>query len=390
MDQKLKDKLIQRKEEGTLRSLSSFSGMIDFQSNDYLGLAKEKFLTNDVGAGSTGSRLIAGTSEEAISCEEILADHFDCEAALVFNSGYDANLGLFSSVPQKGDTILYDEEIHASVRDGIRLSFAKAYSFKHNDVEDLKLKLDRFGGTVYVAIESLYSITGQLAPINEIVQICQDRGVWLIVDEAHAVGVFGENGRGLTHEFRAAIFARLITFGKAYGAHGAAVLGSQELKDYLVNYARSFIYTTALPPTSYARISQVISNSSIRLKSEQLHHLICYFREKMKRFDLISDPRSPIQAIRVNDRQLLNDLVVACAKHTFALKAIFSPTVSQENECLRVILHAFNSVEQIDELHDILACSLALQITSTTTPTHCGKRLSVPCDPKILKNRDLS
>ena len=358
MDQKLKDKLIKRKEEGTLRSLSSFSGMIDFQSNDYLGLAKEKFLTNDEGGGSTGSRLIAGTSEEAIRCEEKLADHFKCEAALVFNSGYDANLGLFSSLPQKGDVILYDEEIHASVRDGIRLSFAKSYSFKHNDLNDLKQKLDRFSGTIYVAIESLYSISGQIAPIKEVVDLCREYGAWLIVDEAHAAGIYGEKGRGLTHEFRDSIFARLVTFGKAYGSHGAAVLGSQELKDYLVNFARSFIYTTALPPGSYERVTQVIKDDSLDSKRENLHQLIRYFREKMDRFDLFSDSCSPIQAIRVNDRVLLNQLVNECAKRNMALKAIFSPTISKENECLRVILHAFNTEEQIDELSEVLELRL--------------------------------
>jgi len=354
MDQKLIDKLNKRKEEGTLRSLSSFSGMIDFHSNDYLGFAKENFSINESGGGSTGSRLIAGTSAEAIRCEKVLADHFTCEAALVFNSGYDANLGLFSSLPQKGDVILYDEEIHASVRDGIRLSFANSYSFKHNDVFDLQQKLERFQGNIYVAIESLYSISGQLAPLEQIVEVCQLRGAWLIVDEAHAVGIYGEKGRGLAHDFREKIFARLITFSKAFGSHGAAVLGSQQLKNYLVNFARSFIYTTALPPASYDRIAAAVGSELIRERNEMLKENIAYLRRHLNEFELLSHATSPIQSIRITDRSVLNEIVAGCLKSNLAVKAIFTPTVKKENECLRISVHAFNTKDEISKLCELI------------------------------------
>ena len=132
MDQKLKDKLAKRKQEGTLRSLSCETGLIDFYSNDYLGLANLETKTDEDKFGSTGSRLISGTSEEALSAEKSIAQLFNAEASLIYNSGYDANIGFFSAVLQRGDTILYDELIHASVRDGIRLSFANARSFKHS------------------------------------------------------------------------------------------------------------------------------------------------------------------------------------------------------------------------------------------------------------------
>jgi 8-amino-7-oxononanoate synthase len=190
MDAKLLDKLKARKQEGTLRSLSCLDGMIDFYSNDYLGLSKQTHLLNHSIAGSTGSRLISGNSVEAERCETFLADYFGVESSLVFNSGYDANLGFFGSVPQKGDTIIYDQFIHASVRDGIRLSNAKAYSFEHNSIEDLENKIQRAEGTVYVAVESLYSMDGDISPLERIAEICVKYGVYLIVDEAHAAGVF--------------------------------------------------------------------------------------------------------------------------------------------------------------------------------------------------------
>lgn len=141
-----------------MRSLLSFDNHIDFWSNDYLGLARIPH--NLELTGSTGSRLISGNSKVVEAIEKQVATHFESEAALIFNSGYDANLGLFSSLPQKGDTIIYDEFVHASVRDGIRLSFANSFSFRHNDVEDLKKKLQKAEGTVFVAVESLYSMDG--------------------------------------------------------------------------------------------------------------------------------------------------------------------------------------------------------------------------------------
>jgi 8-amino-7-oxononanoate synthase len=171
MDAKLIHKLNERINEGTLRSLSCFDGMMDFFSNDYLGLARQSRNSKVEHTGSTGSRLISGTSKETLECESFLAQHFGAESALVFNSGYDANLGFFGSVPQKGDTIIYDQLIHASVRDGIRLSPAKALSFSHNSLEDLEKKLRLAEGTIYVAVESLYSMDGDLAPLHKIIKL---------------------------------------------------------------------------------------------------------------------------------------------------------------------------------------------------------------------------
>ncbi len=354
MDQKLKDKLNKRKEEGTLRSLSSFSGMIDFQSNDYLNLSEES--VHFPGKyGGTGSRLISGTSIEALEAERFLAEYFNAPSALFFNSGYDANLGFFGSVPQKGDFVIYDEEIHASVRDGIRLSYAKTYSFRHNDTENLKRILAKMDGTVYVVVESLYSISGELAPLEQILQICEQFNAHLIVDEAHACGVYGD-GKGYCAELdlQDRIFARLITFGKAFGSHGAVYLVDNDLKDYLVNFARSFIYTTALPPSAYKRIVHLAQRDDLNFRRTRLQDNINLFRESLKELELYSDPRSPIQSIRYKYKCTLRKVTQKCQEAGFAVKAIYSPTVSKGKECLRINLRSDHSDETILQLSNLI------------------------------------
>lgn len=357
MDQKLIDKLGKRKSEGTLRSLSCFDGFIDFYSNDYLGLSKS---SDDVGvshhSGATGSRLISGNSKEAENCEKILAEFFNSEAALVYNSGYDANIGLFSAILQRGDTILYDEAIHASVRDGIRLSFASAYSFEHNSLDDLRLKLERTKGTVYIAIESLYSMNGDVAPMQEIAKIARERNAYLIVDEAHSGGVFGTSGRGLIEELKLenSVFARLITFGKAYGFHGAVVLGSQNLKDFLINFSRSFIYTTALPPSDYELIRQKVIDHSITQRQNELQENIDYFVSRTPSAYRKSDFRSPIQMIRIGSIEKTRFIADQLQKAKIAIKPIYAPTVKKGEESIRICIHANNSASEIEYLSDLL------------------------------------
>lgn len=357
MDQKLIDKLQIRKSEGTLRSLSCFDGFVDFYSNDYLGLSKvsvEHRSSNH--SGATGSRLISGNSQEAETCERTLAEFFNSEAALVYNSGYDANVGLFSAILQRGDTILYDEAIHASVRDGIRLSFASAYSFEHNSLNDLRLKLERAKGTIYIAVESLYSMNGDLAPLKEIAEIASEYNAYLIVDEAHSGGVFGTSGRGLVEELKLEkyVFARLITFGKAYGSHGAVILGSQQLKDYLINFSRSFIYTTALPADVYVRIQSKVMMDSIQEKQGILAKNINLFRRCTDQLLFFSDDRSPIQMIRIGSVEKTRFIADQLQKAKIAIKPIYAPTVKKGEESIRICIHANNSAAEIEYLGDLL------------------------------------
>lgn len=353
MDKKLQDKLNKRIKEGTLRSLSSLEGFVDFYSNDYLGFSTIEIKTEiRQKFGSTGSRLISGTSNEALDTESFLADFFTSEAALIFNSGYDANLGFFSSVPQKGDTVIYDEYIHASIRDGIRLSFADSFSFKHNDTSDLEKKLSRTSGVVYIVVESLYSMDGDLAPLEEIIKICSINNSYLIVDEAHACGVFGEKGKGIVSALgiELAVFARIITFGKAYGSHGAAILTKNELKNYLVNFSRSFIYTTALPPDTYIRIKEIVGHSELDERKKDLQNVIDYFVKSIGPNKSISDIQSPIQLIKIGDVQKTKEIAECIQNVKLAVKPIYSPTVPIGSEGLRICIHAFNTKDEIDTL----------------------------------------
>ncbi len=345
--------LQQRIEKGSERSLLSFGeGMIDFWSNDYLGLGR---IASEVSLKSgSGSRLISGNSKKIEEVELFLADHFGSESALIFNSGYDANLGFFSSVPQKGDTILYDELIHASVRDGIRLSFAKAFSFEHNNLESLEKRLKNAEGTIFVAIESIYSMDGDLAPLKAISDLCERYKTLLVVDEAHAGGVFGKNGAGLCEEFDISgkVFARLLTFGKGFGAHGAVILCDEELRKFLINFARSFIYTTALPEAFYEHIQSQLKKAGNDELRNQLQQNIAYFRNLIS--ESKSDSRSPVQVVAFENPADCKRKACEMQQAGFAVKAILPPTVPENGQRLRICLHAFNTKAEIDQLLSIL------------------------------------
>ncbi|WP_373519606.1 aminotransferase class I/II-fold pyridoxal phosphate-dependent enzyme, partial [Pricia sp.] len=317
---KLHDKLAHREVQSTLRHLPEANDLVDFSSNDYLGFSRNGEIfgrasqllseKNIIQNGATGSRLLSGNHPLYAELEEKMAEFHQTESALVFNSGYDANIGFFGAVPQRGDIVFYDEYVHASIRDGIKMGNAKSYRFKHNDLEDLKKKCraalgrSSFAGTakvastdlptggagraevrtpsliadkageaevpvpraveapvssadeVYVVTESVFSMDGDSPNLKSFAEFCQENNYHLVVDEAHALGVFGKKGEGLIQELglQDAIFARIVTFGKAMGCHGAAILGSIIFKNYLINFARSLIYTTGLPPHSVATI----------------------------------------------------------------------------------------------------------------------------------------
>lgn len=345
--------LQKRIEKGNFRRLSLHADLADFYSNDYLSLANHPDLSLSVSvSGSSGSRLLSGNSPEAMQCESILASHFQAESALVFNSGYDANLGFFSSVPQRGDTILYDELIHASARDGIRLSLAHSFSFRHSDLDQLEARLKSAKGTVFVAVESLYSMDGDLAPLLEIQVLCNKYGSLLVVDEAHSGGVFGDFGKGICHQLgiENQVFARLITFGKAFGSHGAAVLGSDDLIQFLINFSRSFIYTTALPPAHYSHVISAIQFEGIPNLQAKLLQNIRFFRSHFENKLVISDTCSPIQIFKFPGNDACRTAAERLQSFGFHVKPILSPTVSEGNERLRICIHAHNTQEEIDRL----------------------------------------
>lgn len=350
--------LAARRAAGNYRELKLKNLPVDFCSNDYLGFAGSAILKNKVDTeikthkldanGSTGSRLLSGNSEYAEQLETYLAGLYSCEAALLFNSGYDANLGVFASLPQRGDTVITDELIHASVIDGCRLSFANRYSFRHNDMDSLKKKLRQAKGNCFVAIESVYSMDGDSPPIADILELTERCGASLIVDEAHATGLFGI---GLVPaELRPRIFATLVTFGKALGSHGAVVLGSSLLKNYLVNYARSFIYTTAPPPQQLAAVKaayELLAASAPEV--EKLKQHIALFKNMVKTTETypLIESDSAIQCLMLRSNDRAKAIAAALEEQGLDVRPILSPTVPANQERIRMCFHSFNNTKQI-------------------------------------------
>lgn len=358
-EEHLQNKLQQRKEENAFREMRiSSNENIDFFTNDYLGLAKDsaKFKTDNLKWGSTGSRLLGGNDSSHEELEKFLAEFHQAPAALVFNSGYAANTGLFSCIAKRGDTFIYDEYVHASIRDGIKLSLANAWSFLHNDLDFLEKKLIMAKGNIFVIVESVYSMDGDFAPLKRMVALCEKYNANLIVDEAHANGIFGKNGEGKVVEenLQKQVFARIITFGKALGSHGAAVLGSEDLKNFLINFSRPFIYTTALPPVAIQHILhqyQRVENEKER--REKLFSLIDFFNSKKDNLELEIEStysKSPIQTIIITGNENVKEKSKKLLENKMDVRAILSPTVPEGKERLRICLHSFNTEKEIDRL----------------------------------------
>lgn len=357
---KQKHLLAKREAANAFRFLkTSKESKVDFCSNDYLGLsvAGEIFSPLQV-KGSGGSRLLAGNYTEIEDLESYLASFHKSESALIFNSGYNANVGFFSSVPQKGDTVFYDELIHASIKDGMRLSFAKAYSFKHNDLVDLGNKLKRTQGDIYIAVEAVYSMDGDSAPLSSLVTLADRVNACLVVDEAHSIGVFGDGGEGLVQELglESKIPVRIVTFGKAIGAHGAAILANGLIKDFLINFSRSFIYTTALPPYSISAIKSSYLQITTGEKTRVLRSKIKHFKEEISKNKKLSviESNSSIQCVLIPGNKEVKLFSSFLFERGFDVKAVMSPTVSEGLERLRICLHVFNTNEEITELVKLL------------------------------------
>jgi 8-amino-7-oxononanoate synthase len=368
----LSAKLEIRKQHNALRKLPSSSKRIDFSSNDYLGFSQSEIIFKEthqflitngiIQNGATGSRLLSGNHKLYQETEDFIAQFHQSQSALIFNSGYDANLGFFGSVPQKGDLILYDELCHASIRDGIQLSNAKAYKFNHNDFEDLeKLILRNPNTIIYIVTESVFSMDGDCPNLEELVSVSTKHCCFLVVDEAHALGVFGSTGEGFVQMLglQDHVFARIMTFGKGLGCHGAAILGSVELRDYLVNFARSFIYTTGLSPHSVATILVAYHFLEENKKNiEVLRGNIIHFNQEKNMLGLkplFVRSKSAIQSAIIPGNEKVKAIANQLQEKGFDVKAILSPTVPEGQERLRFCLHSNNSSAEISEVMRLLS-----------------------------------
>ena len=378
MPKKLLIELANREKQNAFRQLPAFYNLIDFSSNDYLGYSRNKRIfkqsselleeRNIMVNGATGSRLLSGNHELYYELEKKLCDFHEVESALVFNSGYDANIGFFSTVPRRGDVVFYDEFIHASIRDGIKLGNAKNYKFKHNDLEDLKTVIERSvraqsrtpDTNIYIVTESIFSMDGDSPNLEKLVNFCNANNCHLVVDEAHAIGVYGKNGEGLVQELKLQdqVFARIITFGKAIGCHGAAILGSKVLKNYLVNFARSFIYSTGLPPHSIATIIAVYANLTSSGNSRQkLQEKILLFNLEVEQLGLQGSfikSNSAIHCCIVPGNDKVKSVSQKIRDKGFDVRPILSPTVPKAKERLRFCVHSYNSTKEIKEVLRLL------------------------------------
>ncbi|MCW3464463.1 aminotransferase class I/II-fold pyridoxal phosphate-dependent enzyme [Chitinophaga nivalis] len=358
--------LDERRVQQSFRQLRLPAGKVDFCSNDYLGLARnadvrahihtlmqERFVSH----GSTGSRLLAGNYEWINDLETDLATFHAAEAGLLYNSGYDANLGLFSCIAGKTDTIIYDQLIHASIRDGIRLSVARSFAFRHNDPEDLEKKLRQATGKVFVAVESVYSMDGDEAPLADIAALCHRYQAYLIVDEAHATGITGEKGAGLVQALglQDACLARVHTFGKAVGCHGAIILGPAVLRDYLINFSRSFIYTTSLPPAALAAIAAGYSAFPyMQAARHTLQALITRFRAGTAHLESLPGTH-PIQVVMTRGNENTRRVAATLQEAGLDVRPILHPTVPLGTERLRIVIHSFNTTAEVDQLIKVLS-----------------------------------
>ena len=454
METRLQEQLDRRQREGSLRSLMPLPTAqvstkpkqqlpIDFASNDYLGLARCRnqhnsvelaysrlFCNNqdmDSKLGATGSRLLSGDSRLARSIEAKLAEVHNRTAALLFNSGYDANLSILSSLPYKeGDAIVMDELVHNSLVMGVRmgrLNQDSVFLFKHNDVNDLKRVLEKVASSsasspssTLIVVESVYSMDGDIAPLKEILELAEHMGAGVMVDEAHGLGVYGHTniqdmelttnnesmvnaksdstinnsektmvgGTGvmaaLQLERHPALICSIHTFGKAAGCHGAVVAGSSTLISYLVNYARPFVYSTALPPHSLISIQQAYESMVgpvgerrrkvvfqwVRLFRKEISSGIMAMKEEFPGldFELLPSP-SPIQAVVVPG----NERCISLCQHlrnagSFDVYPIRSPTVPKGQERIRIIMHSHNNEDEIRALTKMLLTSLRRLVES--------------------------
>ncbi|HRG51362.1 MAG TPA: 8-amino-7-oxononanoate synthase [Bacteroidia bacterium] len=366
-DSSLQQALQKRIELDALRSLRTSNQLIDFCSNDYLGFSRsntlQQAIENEWEAlpvhynGATGSRLISGNTAYAENLEKTIAAFHEAEAGLIYNSGYDANVGLFSALGQNDTTatFIYDELIHASVHDGIKLSRSTAYLFKHNDLYHLEERLKIAKGNIYVAVESIYSMDGDHAPLTEMVALCEKYNASLIVDEAHATGITANNGKGLVQLYglEKRVFIRIHTFGKAMGCHGAIVVGSELLRTFLINFSRSFIYTTALPMNSLIAINQAYKllqrdTSCIRLLADNIR----LFKKGVSTIQKIKliESESAIQSVIIKGNEAVKKYAQELAKKGLDIRPILSPTVPKGKERLRICIHAFNTETEINTL----------------------------------------
>ncbi|MBL8736155.1 MAG: dethiobiotin synthase [Planctomycetes bacterium] len=392
LDQELLAEQHERRAAGLWRDDSMFDVApgVDFGSNDYLGLARDPAIVaamargvREFGAGGRSARLLAGGSPLHSHAERAVAAWLQAEAALLFPSGYQANVGLIGALVGPGDAIVSDRDIHASSIDGARLSRARVFVHAHGDLVDLEHQLARAQGArrVLVLTEGLFSMGGDRVPLAAIDALCAQYGAWLVVDEAHSIGLLGPDGAGAwADEARGVgrVVARIVTGGKALGVGGAFVVGSHALRAHLVNHARSFLFTTAPPPAVAAGLLAAVERC--RGARNERTRLLGLARRLAERLEL-PVPAGAIVPFPVGDSGAAVALAAALRDQGFYVPAVRPPTVAKGRAMLRIVCHATHSDAQVDRLVELLrphAPSGAVLVPAGRAPaTRAGKALVV-------------
>lgn len=339
-----------------------------FCSNDYLGLANHpdvitafKNAANKYGVGSGASHLVAGHSCEHHALEEELAAFTSRDRALLFSTGYMANLGAITALVGQGDAIFEDRLNHASLLDAGLLSGARFQRFLHNDVKNLQTRLGKSDANrKLIVVDGVFSMDGDCAPLSELVALAQKNNAWLMVDDAHGFGCLGKHGGGSAEHFGLSqneLPILMGTLGKSFGTFGAFIAGSEALIETLIQFSRPYIYTTALPPAIAAatRVSlRLLQTESWR--REQLQKLINHFRSGAKKLGLqLTNSTTPIQPIIIGDEEKTLAISNALAKHGILIIAIRPPTVAPGSSRLRITFSAAHTLAQVDNLLSALA-----------------------------------
>lgn len=368
------DQLDMLEKAGRRRRLSIPAGK-DFSSNDYLGLSRSPYLkdiaqtaiANGIAHGSGGSRLLGGNHPEHEALEAFAASHYGAEASLFFGSGFAANTALFATLPQTGDLVLYDELIHASVHDGMKLGRARFQPFPHNDCNAVEQAIQTWResggtGTVWIAVESLYSMDGDRAPLAGLAQIADAHDAMLVIDEAHAVGVYGEGGIGLSGKIgRQENVLALRTCGKALGGEGGLLTMATVLRKFFINRARPFIFSTAPSPLT-AHLAQhaivhVADNPS--LQAGLAEHM-ALARSCFAGLSLGDHQDSQIFPIILGEDRIAVSVAAMLQNQGFDVRAIRPPTVPAGTARLRISLTLNVTQEDIRKLAAALHEALAL------------------------------
>ncbi len=374
----LAENLVKRKQQGLYRSrrvISSPQGVyvevdgkrvINFSSNDYLGLANHpdviqsfKKATDNYGVGSGSAHLICGHSTAHQALEEELAEFTGCDRALLFSTGYMANLGVISALLGKSDFVFEDRLNHASLLDGGILSGARFKRYLHNDLESLQKKIKLNTGRALIATDGVFSMDGDIASLSELATLAKKNNAWLMVDDAHGIGVLGKTGGGVVQHFgltQQDVPVLMGTLGKSFGVFGAFVAGSEALIETLIQKARTYIYTTALPaPIAEAARTSLKIIVSENWRREKLHHLSQYFRLNAAQIGLNLLPtESAIQPIIIRDSQKTVTMSEKLLEQGFLVGAIRPPTVATGEARLRITFTANHQEQHLDRLLDAL------------------------------------